>query len=97
MSRENGLGLLRLALWPPMMFPGLADMVTVAGWKVGKLESWKGGVWMCRVEMDELMCLMRMERRRTQAFLYISHCLESRHLCRRYTIKPPIVRSPSMP
>ena len=29
---ENVLGLLRLALWPPTTFPGLADMLMV-DWK----------------------------------------------------------------
>lgn len=35
--KGNQLGLLMLALWPPMTFPGLADMLMVVGGEVSKV------------------------------------------------------------
>ena len=70
---EYVLGLLRLALWPPTTFPGLADMLMFVerGFLVG---GWKCGVKVGK--MFELLSWMMDMKRPTRVFLYTFSCLD---------------------
>lgn len=46
---EYVLGLLRLALWPPTTFPGLADML---------MDLWERVDWKCVVEVEKMAELL---------------------------------------